>query len=220
MSRLWLLLPVSLLALASCDRSSPSPASKADQPTTVVETPPIKPELLEQPPPPAEPPKGDWLAFESDEGRYAVEFPRAPKRTSMPVPTAVGEVEAISHEVEMDDAYYAVAIIDYPADFVAEADPQQMLDGARDGAVANIGGELISERQLTLAGAPSRRLQIRATVEGHQIQLDAIHCVIGERLFQAVVTYAPGTSVDSERFLNSFAPRAAAPDAAPTPDPE
>lgn len=188
-------------ALVSCGAPA-SPRSERDASPRPIEAP------SRQPARQGEANADEWFQFRSDEGRFTAEFPRAPTRKTIPVPTAIGELEAISHEVEFEDAYYMVSTIDYATGL--ESDPQSILDGSRDGTVANIGGELISERQLTIAGAPARRLLIRASTSGVAVNLDAVHCLVGNRLYQAVVIHKPSNPAGVERFLSEFKPSPAA----------
>lgn len=77
-----MLVSVPLLVLASCG-APVSPASERDVLPAPMETSALEPALwIEQM-------AGDWIRFESGEGRFAAEFPRSPTRKTIPFPTAI-----------------------------------------------------------------------------------------------------------------------------------
>lgn len=160
------------------------------------------------PPPAAEPPHGSWIAFESQEGRFKAQFPRSPQTETSQTPTAVGNLDMITYSAQNGEVYYAVATADYPADMVKASDPAKILDGARDGAAANVNGKLTSEKQIDVNGHKGRRINITASMQGIDLVLDAVLILVENRLFQAIVVHPTTQSVDAdiEHFLTSFAP--------------
>ena len=160
-------------------------------------------------PPPAEPPTGSWLAFESKEGAFKAEFPKAPSTESSQVPGGPGiTVEMVTYAAELDDAYYAVATTDFP-DAIINAKPAAvLLDGARDGAVANITGKLKEEKQIEVDGNPGRRLAITGNTEGMELLVDSVIFLKGKRLYQAIVVRPATKDITAEttRFLDSLHP--------------
>ena len=53
----------------------------------------------------------------------------------------------------------AVAYADYPAQLINSTDPQKILDGARNGAVTNVKGRLVSETSIDFHGLPAREVR-------------------------------------------------------------
>lgn len=161
-----------------------------------------------EPPPPAEPPHGSWITFESQEGRFNAQFPRSPKTETAPTPTAVGTVDMITYSAQDGDVYYAIATADYPAAMVKASDPASILDGARDGAAANISGKLTSEKQIDVNGHKGRRINITASLQGIDLVLDLVLVLVENRLFQAIVVHPASQNADAdiEHFLTSFTP--------------
>lgn len=159
-------------------------------------------------PPPASGPGGAWVDFESKEGRFTAQFPMSPQTETMPTPTAIGNIDQKMFTVTKGDAYYAVAIADYPEELVKQGDTAGMLDGARDGAVANVSGKLAKEEQIEVEGYPGRKIQVIATVQGVSLELDAVLCLAGNRLYQSIVARPSGSVPDAEveRFINSMKP--------------
>jgi len=98
--------------------------------------------------------------FRSTEGRFTVLMPGKPKRERQNADTAVGKVETIMFTAGPRKAVCIVAYSDYPEALISRAVPDKVLDGARDGAVNNINGKLISEKNISFHGLPARDLQI------------------------------------------------------------
>lgn len=102
----------------------------------------------------------DLESFSSKEGRFTLLMPGTPKLETRVVNTAKGEVTAYMYIVKLDDRVYMVSYSDYPDDAIHELTPEQILDNGRDGMIANVFGELISETIISLDGYPGRQLNI------------------------------------------------------------
>jgi hypothetical protein len=136
---------------------------------------------------------------------FRAAFPEAPKTETMPTPTAIGNIDQKMFTVTRGDVYFAVSVAEYPAELVAGSDPDAMLDGARDGAVANVSGSLASETRVEVDGRPGRRIRITASVQGQPLELDGQLTIDRNRLYQALVAYpAAQRPGDVERFIGSF----------------
>lgn len=146
----------------------------------------------------------EWLNFESESGRFSVLFPGAPDEQVESVQTAIGVIETQFFMVTQRDLAYSVNLADYPPEMIAAGDTQQMLDGARDGAVSNVNGELLEEKELTLGGYPGRELKVRVEEEG--IVVRARIYLVNERLYviQAMSKERLASSEDIDKFLDSF----------------
>jgi hypothetical protein len=147
-----------------------------------------------------------WQQVASREGHFFCVMPGSPKAEVQNVSTMVGNLALHAYTVELDDAAYIVGYTDYPESLVRNADVQAMLDGARDGAISNVGGRLVGERQIRLQGNPGREVWLEATVEGQTALAQLRVYLVGTRLYQTLVA-GPKESFsksDAEKFLNSF----------------
>jgi len=146
----------------------------------------------------------EWLNFESESGRFSVLFPDEPDEQVESVQTAIGVIESQFFMVTQKDMAYSVNLADYPPEMIAAGDTQQMLDGARDGAVSNVNGELLEEKELTLSGHPGREFKVKVEDEG--IIVRARIYLVNERLYviQALSKERLASSEDIDKFLNSF----------------
>jgi hypothetical protein len=148
----------------------------------------------------------EWQVYTSKEGHFQVTMPGSPKKDVESVNTLIGKVDLYLLTVEADDFGYIVGYGDYPPSFVNNSTVEAMLDGARDGAVANVNGKLVSEHRIEFQGFPGRDLWVEATVSG-QVELAQMRIIlVGSRLYQVLVAGPKErfTEGQAERCLNSF----------------
>jgi hypothetical protein len=142
--------------------------------------------------------------FESKDWKFSAQFPDKPKEVDQ---SAVGvKFKMFMTESKNGAAMIGVADVPIPANETADM-IQARLDGARDGAIKNVGGQLLSSKAITLGKKkyPGREFSAKATkpVEG---LLRARIYLVGTRLYQVVVmgTKEYATSKETDAFLDSF----------------
>lgn len=133
-------------------------------------------------------------------------MPTEPTYATTPTQTALGNIE--SHMASINDTanntFFAVMWSDYPASAMASTTPEHVLDGARDGAVANVKGKLLAEKKITANGYPGREVRLAST-DNSFVAIDRMY-IVKNRLYQAMVVW-PTTSEDvptTRKFLESF----------------
>jgi len=107
---------------------------------------------------------------------------------------------------EQGQKAWLVGYSDYPEALVEASDPATMLAGARDGAVSNVNGQLVSDAEITLNGYPGREFSASVTQNGQEIVLRQRVYMVGNRLYQVVVIAPKGeeNSTEVEDFFQSF----------------
>ncbi len=152
------------------------------------------------------PPPIAWQPFTSGAGGFTISMPDEQKSDVLPMNTPVGVIDLHLFTVDLDDSAYIVGYSDYPESLVRNSSADVMLDGARDGAVANVGGKLLNERRLTLQGYPGRELWIEAEAGGQPGLVQARIYLVGRRLYQVLVAGSTTqfSESDAEFFLDSF----------------
>jgi hypothetical protein len=149
-----------------------------------------------------------WKEFESKVGKCAVSMPGTPTENKQTFDTEAGPVEAYLYMLETDsgDVAYLMGFNDFPADLVAQSDPQVMLDGARDGAVRNVGGKLLEEKKISINGHPGRYIKVSAPGDNGENLVFARVYLVKNRLYQALVVFPKKTlrQGDVDKFLGSF----------------
>jgi hypothetical protein len=155
-------------------------------------------------------PADEWVKYAPEDGKFSVLFPTEPEVTVQATQTASGTIPYTTcmSEIEGGAVAYGLAFNDYP-ESVTQADPEKVLDGGRDGAKANLKGEIISETRMTFAGHPAREFTIAGDVEGQKLLYHTRIVLIGTRLYQLQIVRVGETPVDladAIRFFASFKP--------------
>ncbi len=148
-------------------------------------------------------PDASWKEFRHENGRFTVLFPGTPKEDTQSAPTAIGPIAVHFFTVESPEGMMAVAYSDFPAELIRRGNVDKMLDGARDGAVANVGGKLVEEKKAGLWDAPGRELLVKVK--------DSAFCrcrlyLVKNRLYQVHVlgNRERVESPEADKFFNSF----------------
>ena len=147
-------------------------------------------------------------AYVSEEGGFQIMTPLPLEESTQSVDSELGPIEVHFFMAELSNRAYMVGYSDYPEDFIAQSDPQVLLDGARDGAVGNINGKLVSEFKISLADQyPGRELVVTALLdEDTEGTLKGRMYLVNNRLYQIMVV-APSGDMSTQAmddFINSF----------------
>lgn len=197
------LVPVLALVLVACDAPAEPRAPARGEPIVAPIVPPVKrpPPIAPALPPPPPATSDAWLAFASERWDFTAEFPAAPASEVISLPTAAGALEMHMFASELGGWAYMISVLDGPEG--KPVAPGKVLDGARDGAVANIRGKLLAEKQLTHAGLPARRIEIVATPPEGEQRLVGLLVLHERRLYQALVV-APSPAKDLAAAADRF----------------
>ncbi len=140
--------------------------------------------------------------FVSEMGRFSVTFPgdvADPEMQSVPVPTDVGNIDMNMYLVDQTDYAYMTAFADYPAALVdAVDDTKMLLDMGRDGALANVSGTLISERDYEKQGYPAKEFYGKGMQGDQEIFIRANIMMVNERLYQVLYLSFDQDDLDSK----------------------
>ena len=145
----------------------------------------------------------NWKQFSSAEGRFAILFPGMPKESAEAVETPGGPVPI--HKITLRTfAEYGVIYADYPMQINDPAMANRILDNGAKGAVAEVGAQLLSMTEISLAGQPGRLLKERMR-DGHIMRVKMY--LVGQRLYQVAITtpVEEGASPETVRFYEATA---------------
>ncbi len=145
----------------------------------------------------------DFEPFHNEEGRFTVLFPGEPERKLEQVQTPIGTLELVMYNAGSKKTGFIVGYADYPQEMIDNSSVDKMLDGARDGAVANVEGELVSEKVLDFYSNQAREIEVKVPKQG---TIKARLILIGNRLYQ-VMAISQSKSILEERspeFFDSF----------------
>jgi hypothetical protein len=141
-----------------------------------------------------------WKPYSYPAEGFRIDFPAQPALQKQNVPTQAGTFELRAYLAQVDPSAYFVGICDYGT-AVANRDPQTVLQGAKDGALANVQAHLVSEQKITLNIIPGLAFE----GENTSMHFTAHIFLAGTTLYQVLVAAPIGnTTSEPARFLDSF----------------
>lgn len=155
---------------------------------------------------------GEWFLFKGE--GYEVAFPVKPESQTRTIPSQIGELtmsinmyDASKSDKKDDNYVYMTNSTVYPADKISSDKKDNLADvfrGAIDGAVKNVDGKLISEKEIELSGYPGREFKV--DFQNGLAVISARCYLVKNRMYIAqVITETkkhPNASMD--KFFNSF----------------
>src|SRR4030042_4579780 len=132
----------------------------------------------------------NWKEFSSANGKFSVMMPGEPQEQHETVKTAVGPVDLYMHILDVGTSAYIVGYSDYPEDLIKNSEVNILLEGARNGAISNIRGTLVNEKDISIAGNPGKEFNFsvphRPELPNKGIGKSRIF-LVGNRLYQCMV---------------------------------
>lgn len=155
----------------------------------------------------------DWQTYTSEAYGFTVMFPGTPEETQQTVPSQKGALDLtmISYDASQvssaQNMLYAVGYSDYSTVGVSvnnEEQQVQVLDGAVNGMITNIQGELLSEEDIELAEMPGREIRVGLSDNTHMIvsRLYLVHNIV--YVLMVITTVEKDNNPSLTRFLDSF----------------
>jgi len=136
-----------------------------------------------------------WRVFISETGRFRILMPGDPQQSNQPQETPIGQLNLYSYAVERPrEAVYMATYTDFPADYINNTDPNELLNNGRDEVVRRLNGTLLQEVRLNLNGAPG--LEIKVKIPQDMVIYNRIY-LVRQRLYQLIVV----TTLAQERSL-------------------
>jgi len=145
----------------------------------------------------------DWIEYRPAGMGYRIELPKAWTLDSKDVPTDVGLIKMQMATVDGGSTVYMSIYSDFPQSHIDRTPADLLLDNARNGAVKNVKGTLLSEQKFKLGGHPGRHIVVD-TPSARVSQSLVLHKTT---LIQAIYVGAAGdeTRPDVVRFFKSLA---------------
>ena len=145
-----------------------------------------------------------WIVVAPDETGFRVAMPRMPESRTQSVETPAGTI--VMHVYTLDEGYRSMSVAygDYPGGLIEANGPDPILDGARDGAVANLRGTLVSHDRIRSGFHQGRDVAI-ASPDGELLYRMRFF-LIDRRLYQIIAVAKPEEAQGGEvqAFLDSF----------------
>jgi hypothetical protein len=150
-------------------------------------------------------PERDWRELQWPQGGFSVLLPGKPRKEARTVKIDDTAVPLEMLSLQTKGAAYGVGYAEFPPGATPEAQARR-LTAARDQLVANIAGELKSDKEISVGGHPGREFRAEGKVAGEPFVTSARVVAVGDRLYEvAVVARAEQlAAADPDLFLGSF----------------
>lgn len=144
---------------------------------------------------------GPGVSIASEEGGFQIQFPpsfSAPKRDNRSASTATGPIDFTVYSAKCSDGdFVSVTHNVYPDAAFQIHTVATMLDATRDGAIMNVSGTLIEQRDLQVSGFPARSMLVASSLSGTQLYARALMVVKAIHSGAGPVGFArPGTALE------------------------
>jgi len=156
-----------------------------------------------------------WRPFSPPGGGFRIELPGEPVRESEDRFTPGGSVRETKWWLAVPGAELSVETHDLPALATWMMSADALLDRARDGVIADDGGEALASSDVLVQGAPARSFTWR--YPGELVRLErGLTVLVGSRLYLLTGTGPdPASHPAVARFFDSFRLEAARDEASP-----
>jgi hypothetical protein len=141
-----------------------------------------------------------WQAYSYPADGFSATFPAEPQMQKKDVPTEKGSFELRAYLAQDGQAAVFVGVCDYGS-AISDRTPDQVLDGAQQGAIDNVSAHLLRGKKITLGVYPGREFE----AENDSMHFYARIYLVGTTLYQTLVASPLGTPYASATtFLDSF----------------
>jgi len=145
-------------------------------------------------------PAQEWNSYSYPSDGFRASFPSEPQLQKSSVPTDAGTFELRAYLVEVSTGALFIGVCDYGGKTEGR-DPDALLQGAKEGALKNVNGHLLSENRVTLGIYHGLVFES----ENDTMHFSARVYMVGDTLYQVLVASPLGSNyADKARFLDSF----------------
>lgn len=149
-----------------------------------------------------------WQKFSSSVAGFSILMPGEAQESvgSPPFGVSYGDVRSYFAEVGLDEGSFAVAEHVFAEEIDTTKNLSAHFDRFQETAARNLGGKIISQRDVSIGGMPARRISLVSAVPGLTYTVDEVFIIKGNRLFRlSAMDGAKGLSSDDiDKFFDSF----------------
>jgi len=142
----------------------------------------------------------------SEDG-ITIEMPGKPNKQSQDIPTGNSKATGQMFTLDKGSEAYILAYHEFPSSVTnLNIDPKVLLKGASDGAVNNIDGKVVSQRDITNGSYPGTEIVGSGSKEGKDIEFTIRLYWAKPRLVQTLYLAEKGKSnqTNATKFLDSL----------------
>jgi hypothetical protein len=141
-----------------------------------------------------------WKTYSYPADGFRAAFPAEPQMSKRDVPTEKGSFELRAYLVEDGQAALYVGVCDYGS-AISDRTPDQVLQGAKHGAIDNVKAHLLREKAITLGAYPG----VEFEAENDSMHFYARIYLVGSTLYQTLIAAPLGKPyISATTFLDSF----------------
>jgi hypothetical protein len=191
---------LAMFAVAACTPSTPV----ADNTPTATAT--TSAATAKATKPPTTTNAESWQDYKSASGKFSVQVPSKPEEKSQDQVTSVGTIKLHMVIAETNESGYFIGYADFPKKVVDAPDIQKGLADSVKGSIANLKGEITSEKESLLGNIPCRDFEAKGKVKTTNVSMKGRFCFAGNRLYQVFALGAADkiAATDVDRFITSF----------------
>jgi hypothetical protein len=144
-----------------------------------------------------------WQAV-NDDG-FSLSMPGKPDKNDSTIASAAGPLPLRMYTLSKGFEGFITGYTEYPDIVFTSTQPEDLLDGAQQGAISNVKGEVTSQRSITLNGHPGR--EIVGISPDQNVGFTARVFLAKPRMYMLVYTQYDKDkpiSEDGKKFLDSF----------------
>jgi hypothetical protein len=186
------------VALASCGGKGDKPATTGDSKDTAASADKAHESTAGE---------AGGMELASDQGEFSVKIPEGfsnPEESTMPLETAAGKLNMkVFTSSKGEGAVFMTAYIDYP-DSAFRNGEETMLDGAREGALKNLNGQVVRQESKTLDGNPGRSVTFTGKSGATDVFGRVDYYLVKPRLYQVLFLSQTKEMVDDPGISASF----------------
>jgi hypothetical protein len=149
------------------------------------------------------PSSSNWEEVVSPEGGFRVLFPTAPRKAVRSVSSQAGQVTDTAYLLDTPDWSMAVRFADFDKPGQANVAMEEIVNAGRNGTVKALGGNVTSEKEISLAGHEGKEVIVNVPGRGTSWLR---WYIVKRRIYTVVIMSHRATphSSDVARFLDSF----------------
>ncbi|HEX8709027.1 MAG TPA: hypothetical protein VF723_12340 [Pyrinomonadaceae bacterium] len=140
-----------------------------------------------------------------NENGFSVNMPGKASKNEQNVASAAGPITIHLYTLENKGEGFIVGYSEYPPAVFDAASSDKLLDAARQGAIANVQGQVTNERKINLGDIPGR--EITGNSPSQNVSFTARVYLAKPRMYMLVYSAQPKDkpiSADGTKFLDSF----------------
>lgn len=144
-----------------------------------------------------------WETLSGDE--FSINMPGKPVKAENSVPSAAGPLKLYMYTLNKGYEGFILGYSEYPDAVFTSSQPETILNGAQQGAINNVHGEVVSQREITVNGNPGR--EIVGVSPAQNTGFTARVILARPRIYMLVYTQydkSKSISEDGKKFLDSF----------------